>query len=658
MSNKGLSMKIIESRISECPKELDGLYEDLLKKIENNIANSDLAKDKPVIGFHYDTIKSFILIKGLKYLYSRLAELQGLNYLVQDLAKKTHLQLANTCLDYLSIRKIGTMFSEKQIKSLSQFFFLDYTIENWFTHAIKAEKDEHGEEINWPSQDVLDIWVRTFQVQDRDAKDYPKEGISLLYIAAEYGLPRLAESICRSDKQQVATSTKIGPKRQKITEKEKGFRKTNDCRVDITEEQSTVINRKDKEGNIPLHLAALKGHLEIVKILKRRGAEIHTTNAKHCTAFLLAAAHGHIEVVKFLYEHGADLHTPDNNNWNPLISASYNGHIEVAKFLYGNGADADIHTANNNGRTPLYAASCNGHIEVAKFLYGNGADADIHTANNNGRTPLYAASCNGQIEVVKFLYENGADLHTTDNDGWTPLISASYKGHIEVVKFLYEHEADIHTANNNGWTPLHTASYKGHIEVVKFLSGISEVYALDTDNNGRTAFFFAAMRGHNELLRLLYTKYPSSLHIKDNYNATPLFAASRNGRVEIVKFLLNADHTYINSKDCFGRTWICWAKRSRNSQLVDLIYQHADTVGLQIEEDNASAKHALVLYDSTSAWCHVCTLSILNGSDYYKCGICDSGNFCICLECFKFGVKCQSASHTYELSNSKGSVGV
>ncbi|KAF7858004.1 hypothetical protein EAF04_009360 [Stromatinia cepivora] len=871
MSNKGLSMKIIESRISECPKELDGLYEDLLKRIENSelrettilfqwicftsrplsldelrtamtvhlsgpksslneyedesnpycipndrkmktrmiylsrglvdIANSDLAKDKPVVGFHHDTIKSFILTKGLKYIYNRLAELQGLNYLAQDLAKKAHLQLANTCLNYLSTREIGTTFSEKQIKSLSQFFFLDYTTENWLTHAIKAEKDGHGEKINWPSQDVLDTWVRIFQVQDRDAKDYPKEGISLLHIAAEYGLPRLAESICRSDKQQVATSTEIGPKRmegkpkskhvtygkkqvlmktsssrggnedtwaisttrtlnqqrmkresateegpnrpktdfnsgslrqiadftQKITEKEKGFRKTDDCRVEVTEEQSTVINRKDKEGNVPLHRAALKGHLKIVEILKRRGAEIHTTNTKHCTAFLLAttnghievvkflyecgadihtannygltplhtASHnGHIEVVKFLYEYGANLHTPDNNGWTPLNTASDNGHVEVVKFLYENGADADIHTANNyswtplnlaslnghievikflyeheantdihtatkDGWTPLNSALFNGHIEVIKFLYENEADADIHTANNYGLTPLHTASHNGHIEVVKFLYEHGANLHTPDNDGWTPLNTASNNGHIEVVKFLYENgaDADIHTANNYGWTPLNLASYNGHIEVVKFLSGISEVYALDTDNNGRTAFFFAAMRGHNELLRLLYTKYPSSLHIKDNYSATPLFAASRNGHVEIVKFLLDADHTYIDSKDCFGRTWIWWAKRSGNSQLVDLIHQHADTIGLRIEEDNASAEYTRVLYDSTSAWCDVCTLSIPDGSNYYECGICDSGNFCICLECFKFGVKCQNASHTYELSKSKGSVG-
>ncbi|APA14528.1 hypothetical protein sscle_13g092980 [Sclerotinia sclerotiorum 1980 UF-70] len=36
MSNKGLSIKMIESKISECPKELDGLYEDLLKNIENS----------------------------------------------------------------------------------------------------------------------------------------------------------------------------------------------------------------------------------------------------------------------------------------------------------------------------------------------------------------------------------------------------------------------------------------------------------------------------------------------------------------------------------------------------------------------------------------------------------------------------------------------
>lgn len=77
------------------------------------------------------------------------------------------------------------------------------------SHTIKAEKDGLGEMINWPSQDILDMWVRISQLQDRDSKGCPKEGISLLHIAAEHGLPRLVELISRSDKKQLATSVEI-----------------------------------------------------------------------------------------------------------------------------------------------------------------------------------------------------------------------------------------------------------------------------------------------------------------------------------------------------------------------------------------------------------------------------------------------------------------
>lgn len=62
--------------------------------------------------------------------------------------------------------------------------------------------------IDWPSQD-LDMWLRVSQLQDRDSKGCPKEGISLSHIAAEHRLPRLVEIICRSTKKQWETSVEI-----------------------------------------------------------------------------------------------------------------------------------------------------------------------------------------------------------------------------------------------------------------------------------------------------------------------------------------------------------------------------------------------------------------------------------------------------------------
>jgi len=169
--------------------------------------------------------------------------------------------------------------------------------------------------------------------------------------------------------------------------------------------------------------------------------------------FQWASENGHLEVVKLLVEKGADIHA-DNDN--ALRWASKNGHLEVVEFLVEKGAD--IH-ANNDGA--LKWASKNGYLEVVEFLVEKGAD--IH-ANND--CSLRQASANGRLEVVEFLVEKGADIHA-DNDG--ALKWASGNGHLEVVKFLVEKGANIHANNNYA---LRLAYTYVRLEVVKFLEGL------------------------------------------------------------------------------------------------------------------------------------------------------------------------------------------
>lgn len=66
-------------------------------------------------------------------------------------------------------------------------------------------------------------------------------------------------------------------------------------------------------GETPLMLAAKNGHVDAVKLLLERGAQINARNPetpdskKGMTALMLAAQQGHDEVVRVLLEHGADV---------------------------------------------------------------------------------------------------------------------------------------------------------------------------------------------------------------------------------------------------------------------------------------------------------------------------------------------------------------
>ena len=66
----------------------------------------------------------------------------------------------------------------------------------------------------------------------------------------------------------------------------------------------------------------------------------------------IAALQGHVEVVKYLCHHGAKfIDVSDNHGRTPVYAATQRGHTSIIKELYSLGADITI--PDDIGRTPL-----------------------------------------------------------------------------------------------------------------------------------------------------------------------------------------------------------------------------------------------------------------------------------------------------------------
>ncbi|KAF2469630.1 ankyrin, partial [Lindgomyces ingoldianus] len=67
----------------------------------------------------------------------------------------------------------------------------------------------------------------------------------------------------------------------------------------------------------PLCSASNNGHLEVVKLLLKKGADVAGANKVGCKPLYPASNNGHLEVVRLLLENGADVARANKNGWTP-----------------------------------------------------------------------------------------------------------------------------------------------------------------------------------------------------------------------------------------------------------------------------------------------------------------------------------------------------
>ena len=136
----------------------------------------------------------------------------------------------------------------------------------------------------------------------------------------------------------------------------------------------------------PLHLAASKGHSEIVKLLLANGADINLNSRKEKrSAIHFAVINGHNEIVELLTENGCIIDALDNENVSPLHYVAVKGTSKNAKILVSSGATIDLQGLNK--WTPLLAATYHQNIDVARVLLKQGAN--INAVDMYGSTAMH-----------------------------------------------------------------------------------------------------------------------------------------------------------------------------------------------------------------------------------------------------------------------------
>ena len=394
--------------------------------------------------------------------------------------------------------------------------------------------------------------------------------------------------------------------------------------------QFVMENWEDAKPSDPLHWAAAKGDLDLVKSLVSKGANINSLCEYHgiMTALHQAVIACHKDVVEFLLSRGAHINALDKSAFTPLHRAAEHGHTDIAMLLMDKGADintkdcfsdtvlhhaaqkglrevvvrliakgVNVNAKDAYGDTPLHMAAQEGHKQVAEFLIAKGAD--VKTRNRCGNTPLNNAARNGQKDSVEMLLEKGAELsvhvaaflgdidkvksfmdkgvgvNTLDGTGSTCLHYAVIGGQADVAKFLIGQGADVNVEDIE--TPLHYAIEKDRKDIVESLIAAgANVNARKRFPDGDTALHSAIKGVYKDIVALLIAHGADVNANKRGYltGDTPLITAVESGHREIVEMLAGGSAD-LNARNDSGDTPLHVAVQNNERDIAELLIDKA-----------------------------------------------------------------------------------
>lgn len=271
----------------------------------------------------------------------------------------------------------------------------------------------------------------------------------------------------------------------------------------LISQESIDINSVDEYGNTAIVLAAMNGHIEIIKYLTNHGGNIHSITNDDCNAVIVVAMYGQLETLTYLISQGVNSKSSNSYGYTALMVAVENNHTEIVKYLIS--VKADCTAVNVFGSNSITIAAACGHLEIIKILDQHG----VNYADKYGYTALMVAAKYGFYEVVRYLLGSSerSDINSSINYknilGFTAMMLAAQSGHLEIVQLLHSYGATIDSRSNQDLTAIMLAAETGHITIVEFLvSQEANIFAVD--KYGNNALMLACKEGHLNVVEYLH----------------------------------------------------------------------------------------------------------------------------------------------------------
>jgi len=188
----------------------------------------------------------------------------------------------------------------------------------------------------------------------------------------------------------------------------------------------------DKEAEM-LAEAAGNGNLSAVQTMVELGFELSLKGTR--TPLHVAAFKGHVDVIQYLVDAGADTALRDPTyNTPPIVHAMHSFQDEAVALLHHYPLDVFADAALNRMDHLEVAISEKPDLVNARFRTVRTGPEEHYV--NDWATPIWFAAMNGRTEIVQMLLDRGADVTITDDNGRTIADYARDAGHEDIVELL------------------------------------------------------------------------------------------------------------------------------------------------------------------------------------------------------------------------------
>ncbi|KAG0181013.1 hypothetical protein DFQ29_009547 [Apophysomyces sp. BC1021] len=203
----------------------------------------------------------------------------------------------------------------------------------------------------------------------------------------------------------------------------------------VADPLKAVNEAQSSTGLTPLHLAASRGHLDVVQcLIEEYEVSVDSRDKEGETALLKAAYEGRFSLVKYLLSKNANIHQKDKDGWTALHNACSKGCLPIVRLLVENGANVNVRS--KMGHTPLINAASKGYMSIIEYLLEE-AHANPLIKNNFGEAAYDVSAAAGEPYICEMLVKaENKWWHTAETHQAYDL----HKFHVTVLVIVHENQ--------------------------------------------------------------------------------------------------------------------------------------------------------------------------------------------------------------------------